>query len=191
MKHRLFTFFLAVMASASMSFAETYSGACGENLTWSLNTEDSVLTIRGTGAMDDYTSYSATPWSSNRASIKFVIIEDGVTSIGSSAFDGCRGLTSVTIPNSVTSIGSQAFQGSGLSYVRIPSNVTSLGLGIFAGCSDLSSIDVDVNNPYYCSIDGVLFKKYNTILKQYPGGKQGAYAIPNNATSIDIAAFYG
>ena len=165
-------------------------GAQGDNLTWTL-TCDSVLTISGTGAMADYEWNTGAAWYSNKESIKSVIIENGVTSIGVVAFKDCHVLLSVEIPNSVTSIESQAFQGSGLSYVRIPSNVTSLGLSIFSGCSDLSSIDVDVNNPYYCSIDGVLFKKYNTILKQYPGGKQGAYAIPNGVTSIDIAAFYG
>ena len=165
-------------------------GAEGDNLTWTL-TCDSVLTISGTGAMEDYEWDTGAAWYSNKESIKSVIIENGVTSIGVVAFKDCHVLLSVEIPNSVTSIESQAFQGSGLSYVRIPSNVTSLGLSIFSGCSDLSSIDVDVNNPYYCSIDGVLFKKYNTILKQYPGGKQGAYAIPNGVTSIDIAAFYG
>ena len=106
---KLFTLLLAMIASVGTMFAETYSGSCGEDLTWSLNTEDSILTISGTGAMADYTSYNATPWSSIRASIKFVIIEDGVTSIGSDAFYGCTGLTSVTIPNSVTRIGRDAF----------------------------------------------------------------------------------
>ena len=177
-------------SSDSCVIASGTCGAEGDNLTWTL-TCDSVLTISGTGEMADYEWNTGAAWYSNKESIKSVIIENGVTSIGVFAFKDCHVLLSVEIPNSVTSIGSQAFQGSGLSYVRIPSNVTSLGLSIFAGCSDLSSIDVDVNNPYYCSIDGVLFKKYNTILKQYPGGKQGAYAIPNGVTSIDIAAFYG
>ena len=54
-------------------------------------------------------------------------IPNSVTSIGSYAFSGCRGLTSVTIPNSVTSIGIAAFSGcTGLTSVTIPNSVTSI-----------------------------------------------------------------
>ena len=88
------------------------SGTCGDNLTWEL-TADSVLTISGTGTMTNYSSSSSSraPWYDYRSSIKSVVIEEGVTSIGNYAFNACSGLTSVTIPNSVTSIGSSAFYG--------------------------------------------------------------------------------
>ena len=59
------------------------------------------------------------------------------------AFDGCSGLTSLTIPSSVTSIGESAFFGcSGLTSFTIPSSVTSIGWGAFCGCSGLTSIYV-------------------------------------------------
>ena len=62
-----------------------------------------------------------------------------VTAIGSSAFSGCSGLTSVTIPSSVTRIGSSAFRGcSGLTSVTIPSSVTSIEEYAFSGCSGLT-----------------------------------------------------
>ena len=79
------------------------SGTCGPNLKWHL-TDEGVLTITGKGEMDDY-SYRG-PWGN---SIKRIIIGDGVTTIGKSAFDDCSALTSVTIPNSVTTIGDGAF----------------------------------------------------------------------------------
>ena len=64
-----------------------------------------------------------------------------VTSIGSSAFSGCSGLTSVTIPESVTSIGSSAFSWcSGLMSVTIPNSVTSIGSGAFSSCEGLTSV---------------------------------------------------
>ena len=67
--------------------------------------------------------------------------EYSVTSIGSSAFQNCSGLTSVTIGNSVTSIGSWAFGGcSGLTSVTIPNSVTSIGYDAFYGCSGLTSV---------------------------------------------------
>ncbi len=84
--------------------AETVSGTCGDNLTWTLDTETGVLTIDGNGKMND-----GTPWNSYSDYIQEVIIGNSVTSIGSLAFSSCMGLTSVTIPDSVTSIGDNAF----------------------------------------------------------------------------------
>ena len=149
-----------------------------------------------------------------------------VISIGNYAFSGCPSLTSVTIPNSVKSIGSGAFDGcSSLTSINvgsnnpnyssvdgvlfnkdkttliqypggkqgaytIPDSVTSIGEWAFFGCSSLTSINVGSNNPNYSSVDGVLFNKDKTTLIQYPGGKQGAYTIPDSVTSIGSGAFY-
>ena len=81
-------------------------GSCGENINW-LMTAGGTLTISGTGAMGDY-EWDGAPWYSVKLQVKFVVIEDGVTSIGS-AFSGCKALTSVTIPKSVTYISEKAF----------------------------------------------------------------------------------
>ena len=70
-------------------------------------------------------------------------IPSSVTSIGESAFAFCSGLTSLTIPSSITSIGDWAFSGcSGLTSLTIPSSVTSIGERAFEGCSGLTSIYV-------------------------------------------------
>ena len=142
------------------------------------------------------------------------IIPDSVTSIANYAFRSCNKLTSVTIPNSVTSIEERAFcDCSALTSITIPNSVTSIGISAFEGCNkltsvtignsanniigacledrpSLTSINVDVNNPNYCSIDGVLFDKNQTTLIRYPRSKQGAYIIPDSVWSIGDYAFW-
>lgn len=75
---------------------------CGDNLTW--KTENELLTITGSGDMWDFTG-KGTPWVSD---IRFVVIENGVTSIGADAFSGWA-VQSATIPDSVTKISDSAF----------------------------------------------------------------------------------
>ena len=109
-------------------------------ITWNLS-DDGTLTISGTN-MPNY-STGSTPWYSQRGAIKNVVIENGVTSIGSQAFSSCNSLTSITIPNSVTSIGYCAFYDcSGLTSITIPNSVTSIGIEAFEYCSSLTSVTI-------------------------------------------------
>lgn len=70
-----------------------------------------------------------------------IIIPGGITSIGSYAFWGCEGLTSISIPDSVKSIGGCAFYGcTSLTEVIIPDSVTSIGSCAFWGCISLTEV---------------------------------------------------
>ena len=112
------------------------SGTCGPNLKWHL-TDDGVLTISGKGRMYDYSDGNGAPWDNYyvKRNIKQIIIDDGITTIGRSAFRDCSNLTSVTIPNSVTTIGGSAFENcSALTSVTIPNSVTEIGSGAFYSC---------------------------------------------------------
>ena len=72
-----------------------------------------------------------------------IVIPEGTEKIGDSVFDGCSGLTSVTIGNGVTSIGEYAFlRCSGLKSVTIPDGVTSIGEGAFSDCDGLTSVTI-------------------------------------------------
>ena len=101
-----------------------------------------------------------------------------VTSIGSSAFRDCSGLTSVNIPNSVTSIGDYAFSGcSRLTSVTIPNSVTSIGDNAFAVCSGLTSVTIPNS---VTSIGDDAFRACSGLT---------SVTIPNSVTSIGNYAF--
>ena len=141
MKHKLLTLLLAMMASIGIMQAEIYSGTCGENLTWSLNTEDSVLTISGTGAMADFPNNTHAPWNGYSSLIQSIVIEDGVTSIGNYAFAFCSNLTSIRLGRGLISIGEHAFFSCTLlEAVTLPAKVTSIGDYAFASCNRLISV---------------------------------------------------
>ena len=156
------------------------SGTCGENLTWTLD-DAGTLTISGTGAMAYWTDYKRQPWYDYQKSIKSVVIEDGVTSIGDYAFSMCESLTSVMIPDTVINIGNCVCYGcTGLTSVKIPVCVTDIGSSSFTNCTSLTDITVDQNNTFFCIDDGALLDKEKTTLYCYPTGKQATeYTIPD------------
>lgn len=113
-----------------------------------------------------------------------------VVYIGYEAFMGCRNLTSVTIPQSVTTLVGGAFANTGLTSITISKNVTRIDGRVFSDCPSLTAITVDEDNPNYTSIDGVLFTKDLTDLKQYPSGKIDAvYTVPQGVQSIHFYSF--
>ena len=65
----------------------------------------------------------------------------GLTSIDEFAFNGCRGLLSVTFPEGLTEIGREAFEYSGLTSVKFPATMENVQEAAFLGCDNLSSID--------------------------------------------------
>ena len=207
MKKRVLSVFLVlcfVLTLLPTAFADSpTSGACGDNLTWTLD-GDGTLTISGTGKMwdsDYYNDYDV-PWADFLASIEKVVISKGVTSIGNEAFKWCERLTNVTIPDSITSIGNSAFYDcSSLTSVTIPDSVTSIGEWAFYDCCSLTSVKIPDS---VTSIGGAAFWGCSSLTSVTIGNSVtsiGEWAfsdcsltsvtIPHSVTSIGDCAFSG
>ena len=194
---------LSAIASNAEDFTSTYEG---QTLTYTVIDESTCETKQGTRLSGAH---------SNSGSLTIPSSASGytVTTIGSYSFNGCTGLTKLTIPTSVSDIGNSAFYGcygltsvtfsgaksigsfafsgcSRLTSVYIPKSCTSVGNGAFGNCYRLLSIEVDPENENYASSDGGLFNKDYTTLVQCPAGKEGDYIIPESVRRIEEYAFY-
>ena len=138
----------AVALAASDTPEIVASGECGadgDNVTWTLD-GDGTLTISGTGDMKNYdvwvSNYSA-PWYAHRNNIYRVIINDGITCIGSAAFQYCSNLVDVNIPESVSSIHDHAFYHcTSLTKISIPGSVYNLADSAFLYCTSLVDVTI-------------------------------------------------
>ena len=159
-----------MLCMTALTLAESVqSGECGDDLTWTLDGEG-TLTISGTGRMFDW-GLNDTPWDSKMFSIKKIVVEPGVTSIGNMAFYDCVNLLSVTIPNSVTSIGDSAFYScKKLAEITIPEGVKYIGYRTFDSCTELSNISVlgTLNDIGYYAFYNT--KYYNDVSNYENGG---------------------
>lgn len=167
--------------------AKLTGGAAGDGsgVTWQLteNTDDPstyTLTIRGSGAMEDYLMSGHQPWRSFRDQITSVVVSPGVTSIGNLAFTRFSKLIHVDIADSVVSIGEGVFsECSSLTNITVPQSVTYIGVNAFDSCTNLSSITLSTNN--ITSIRSHAFSGCS---------KLSSIVIPDGVTSIQSGAFF-
>jgi hypothetical protein len=130
--------------------------------------------------------------------IEYIYNTDGTASVESIALTED---TDITIPATVekdgvsytvTSIPDNALDFRNIpTSITIPASVTFIGRKVFFSCENLKAIHVAPENPVYSSVDGVLFNKEQTVLIQYPSGREGEYTISSSVYYIEKSAFSG
>ena len=193
------------------------SGKCGETVNWSFYS-DGLLKISGKGAMDSYFRVTEnigndtsapqyndidTPWFAYNSQIVRIIVEEGVTKIGDSAFAQCTNVEKISFPDTLTSLGASFIGHLGvenapkkLKSITIPKNVNiedkmeqfSLTRTL-VDCPSLEKIYVDPENKSFSSINGVLFNKNKTKLLLCCLRSKGTYTIPSSVKEIGAGAF--
>ena len=188
MKQKLFTLFLALLASVGLLSASVVIDGIAYNLnetelTAQVSSDDTysgniVIPESVTYYAQTYSVISIGGYAFSSTGLTSITIPNSVISIGAFAFAECSSLTSVTIPNSVTSIGTGAFILCwGLTSVTIGNSVTSIGKSAFANCTGLTSVTIPSS---VTSIDDYAFAVCSGLT---------SITIPNSVTSIGNFAF--
>ncbi|MBQ7399428.1 MAG: leucine-rich repeat domain-containing protein [Clostridia bacterium] len=160
-----------------------YSGTIG-SISWQIG-DNGVLYLSGTGALADYASYSAVPWSAYVSSISNVSIDSGITGIGSYAFYGITNLTKISMPDTVTSLGSYALaECTSLKEVFL-GGVNSVPANAFQNCSSLESLKFGSYDSYLALIDNL---KDSLSCLYYVGDNGRIAEVTLPASVIDIGA---
>ena len=141
------------------------SGSCGDHLTFTAS-DDGTLIIRGTGEMYDYSydenNRGTAPWYDLHKEIYRVILQPGVTSIGSFAFADCFGLSIVSLPEGLLSIGNSAFYFCNLRNFVLPISLTSIGTDVFSRC-DLTEIQYAGTSADWLNVSGCNQEDFQNI----------------------------
>lgn len=161
----------------------TFSTDIYKNVSWRLDkngTDTYTLTLSGSGKMADYLAGSVRPWNSYASKITKLIVEDGVSSVGSRTCYNFKGLTDISLADTVTDIGEFSFSGcSALVSVDL-SNVTSIRANALRDDRALSDIRLSRDLKV---IDYQAFRD--------SGADNSSISIPASVTEIGFGAFEG
>ena len=138
-RKNVFCLLFVALLSLNGTYAAYYTGTCGENLTWHLDSDEGILVVSGEGEMIG-SNYCLPPVNQY---VKQVQLPEGLTALGNGALGNLQNLESVAIPDGVTSIGERAFFFcQKLESIPLPAGLTYIGKGAFQDCTHLKSITV-------------------------------------------------
>lgn len=143
LKMFLFAFAVLSIAVSSIPFAYAYgekNEKCGDNAYWEYDYETKTLTISGTGAMYDFKYETDAPWFAH--TIEKVVVGEGISEIGNSAFNHSRDtITEVDLPSTLLIIGDSAFKScTSLKEIELPTNLACIGSRAFESCESLAKV---------------------------------------------------
>ena len=119
-----------------------------------------------------------------------VVIPDSVNYIDDNAFRDCLSLQTVTFGSAEKlQVHANAFYNTAISSLYIPANMEYVGEYAFIGLENLENYVVSEDNPYYKSIDGVLYEKDGKKLIAFPAGRMGSFVVPSSVETIGFGAF--
>ena len=136
----LFAFVFGLSAKQVNAATTVDSGTCGDAVTWTIDS-NGTLTISGSGDMENF-AIDAAPWKDYRSSIKKLVVNSGVTSIGDFAFCNCTVLTDISLASGITRIGYSALRACPMTTITLPADLTELGEAVFYQCRNLKSITI-------------------------------------------------
>ncbi|MBR2047543.1 MAG: leucine-rich repeat protein [Oscillospiraceae bacterium] len=123
--------------------------------------------------------------------LESAVVGAGVPYIPMKTFDRCYSLKNVTIRGPISGVYADAFAGcESLSSINLPASVERF-VAPFPGCTSLEAIHIDPENPWFCSIDGVVYTRDLTELLCCPAGKAGFFTVPFPVITIADSAFEG
>lgn len=177
----------AVSAEGNGASPERYRGECGQDgssVYWSVDPAKNELTISGSGKIKSYYSVHGAnqPYATLKTGriIEKLIIEDGITEIGASAFESFHSLKGVSLPSSLTKIGGAAFMNcTSLMDITIPDSVIDIEGSAFFGCTAIRNIKIP---------DKVSNIRVNTFERCT---SLESVELPDNLKTIEAEAFSG
>ena len=153
---------------------------CGTSAYWDYDEQSKKLSVCGRGEMFNFNSDEDLPWYDLRETAKSVEIKEGITTVGSSAFSKCSGLTEATISEGLKKIEVDAFNiCNNLKTITLPSSLRTIGSSSFVGCSSLTELIIpegvtNIHNGAFCYC-----RSLETVV------------IPSTVEQIEDEAFYG
>ena len=168
-----------------------YGVNMGNNITWNFDEVTGTLTLSGSGEMYNLSPGEGAEWHAYYHKVKKIVINEGISSIGTNAFYGLEEAESIKIPHSVKTIYSGALQGcESIEEVHLPNNLTNIGTNAFFLMGSCKGFYIDEPGPKtaYHTEDGVLF--CNQTLITYPqGNTRASYRVPYGTEKLEGLAF--
>ena len=189
------------MAQVPYGVSAQASGTLNSKMSWYLE-KNGVLTISGTGAMPNFNNIGA-PWYQYRTSIKKVVVEEGITSIGSYAFTRCNIMTEVSLPSTLLMINTYAFDNCrSLSSIDLPNKLWKIETNAFSECVALTRIELPdsvttVGSSVFSTCHNLKYVKLSAGMKEIPDSMffnmdtLNTVIIPEGITSIGDTVFRG